>query len=223
MKRLIRQSVLVLLTVLLAAALVYHLGLRNWCLRWGTTPAEANATLPGDDLFPVYAGQATHAITIHAAPEQVWPWLMQIGQDRSGFYSYTILENLFGTDMPRVEHLVPEWKPRVVGETVWFATPKRFGGQGKMIPAIVKPNRAFAMVSVNDWQRLQAGGHATEGMWTFTLEPLGPGDTRLIARLRGGEPPKLTARLLGRLFWEPAHFVMEQKMLRRIRDLSQRG
>jgi hypothetical protein len=148
---------------------------------------------------------------------------MQIGQDRSGFYSYTVLEDLFGADMPKVEHLVPEWKPRAVGETIWFATPKRFGGQGKMIPAIVEPNRAFVMVSSNDWQRLQAGGTATEGIWAFTLEPQGAGQTRLIARVRGGTPPTLTSQLLGRLFWEPAHFVMEQKMLRRIRDLSERG
>ena len=81
-----------LLAVFVAAGLIYNLALRSWCLRWGTTPAEAHATLPGDDLFPVYAGEATHAITIHAPPEQVWPWLMQIGQDRSGFYSYTFLE-----------------------------------------------------------------------------------------------------------------------------------
>ena len=223
MKKWIQRSALTLLTVLVLAGLVYHLGLRNWCMRWGTTPAEVHATLPGDDLFPVYAGQATHAITIHASPQRVWPWLMQIGQDRSGFYSYTIFENMFGADMPKVEHLVPDWKPRAVGETVWFATPKRFGGQGKMIPAIVEPNRAFAMVSPNDWQRLQAGGRAEEGMWTFTLEPLGDGQTRLITRMRGGTPPTLTSRLVGRLFWEPAHFVMEQKMLRTIRDLSERG
>jgi len=223
MKKWIQRSALTLLTVLVLAGLVYHLGLRNWCMRWGATPAEVHATLPGDDLFPVYKGQATHAITIHASPQQVWPWLMQIGQDRSGFYSYTIFENMFGADMPKVEHLVPDWKPRAVGETVWFATPKRFGGQGKMIPAIVEPNRAFAMVSPNDWQRLQAGGSAQEGMWTFTLEPLGDGQTRLIARVRGGTPPTLTSRLVGRLFWEPAHFVMEQKMLRTIRDLSERG
>jgi hypothetical protein len=223
MKKWIQRSALTLLTVLVLAGLVYHLGLRNWCMRWGTTPAEVRATLPGDDLFPVYTGQATHAITIHATPQQVWPWLMQIGQDRSGFYSYTIFENMFGADMPKVEHLVPDWKPRAVGETVWFATPKRFGGQGKMIPAIVEPNRAFAMVSPNDWQRLQAGGRAQEGMWTFTLEPMGDGQTRLIARVRGGTPPTLTSRLVGRLFWEPAQFVMEQKMLRTIRDLSERG
>jgi hypothetical protein len=83
-----------LLAVFVAAGLIYHLALRGWCLRWGTTPAEARATLPGDELFPVYTGEATHAITIQAPPQQVWPWLMQIGQDRSGFYSYTFLENL---------------------------------------------------------------------------------------------------------------------------------
>ena len=111
---------------------------------------------------------------------------MQIGQDRSGFYSYTILENMFGADMPKVERLVPEWKPRAVGETVWFATPKRFGGQGKMIPAIVEPNRALVLVMANDWQKIQQGDHAEEGMWTFTLDPLLDGQTRLIARLRSG-------------------------------------
>ena len=223
MKKYFVRSALTLFAVLVVAGLVYHLGLRNWCLRWGTTAEEVHATLPGDDLFPVYAGEATHAITIHATPQQIWPWLMQIGQDRSGFYSYTILENLFGSGMPKVERLVREWKPRVPGETVWFANPKRFDGQGRMIAAVVEPDRAFSMVSANDWQSLQVGGRAHEGIWTFTLEPIGNGETRLIARLRGGSPPKLTSRIVGRLFWEPAHFLMEQKMLRTIRDLAEKS
>lgn len=212
-----------LLAVFVVAGLTYHLALRSWCLRWGATPAEVHATLPGDDFFPAFAGEATHAITIQASPEQVWPWLMQIGQDRSGFYSYTFLENLAGADMPKVERLVPQWKPRAVGETVWFATPRRFGGQGRMIAALVQPQRSFVMVSLNDWESLQAGRLAHEGFWSFTLEPLGNGQSRLIARLRSGTPPTLGARAAGRLFWEPMHFVMEQKMLRTIRDLAQRG
>ncbi len=223
MKKWLRRSAFLLLTVLIVAGLGYHLGLRNWCLRWGTTPAEARATLPGDDLFPVYASEATHAITIHTPPQKIWPWLMQIGQDRSGFYSYTFLENGFGCDMPKVEHLVPEWKARNPGETVWFCNPKRFDGQGKMIPAIVEPDRAFAMVTSTDWQSLQTGTRAQESLWSFTLQPLDAGQTRLIARIRGGVPPTLASRLLGRLFWEPAHFVMEQKMLRTIRDLAEQS
>ncbi len=223
MKKWLMRVAVALLAVFVVAGLTYHFVLRDWCLRWGATPAEAQAILPGDELFPVYAGEATHAITIQASREQIWPWLMQIGQDRSGFYSYTFLENVAGSDMPKVERLTPEWKPRAVGETVWFATPKRFGGQGRMIAAVVLPQRSFVMVTPNDWEHLQAGGRAAEGFWSFTLEPLGNGQTRLIARLRGGTPPTLASRAVGRLFWEPMHFVMEQKMLRTIRDLSERG
>ena len=224
MKKWILRGVYVILAVLVVSGLVYHLGLRHWCMHWGASDAEIRAALPGDELMPQYARpDVTHAITIAAPPQKIWPWLMQIGQDRSGFYSYTIFENLFGADMPKVEHLVPEWKPRAIGETVWFATPRRFHGEGKMIAAIVSSDQAFAMVSANDWRNLQAGGSAREGLWSFTLVPIESGQTRLIARLRGATPPTLTSRLIGRLFWEPAHFVMEQRMLRRIRDLAERG
>ena len=223
MKTFFVRAGIALLTFFIVAGLTYHFALRSWCLRWGTTPAEVHATLPGDALFPAYSSEATHAITIQAPPEQVWPWLMQIGQDRSGFYSYTILENLIGADMPKIERRVPEWKPRAVGETVWFATPKRFGGQGRMIAAVVEPGRSFVMVTPGDWDRLQAGKPAEETLWSFTLQPTGAGQTRLIARIRGGTPQTLLSHAMGQLFWEPVHFVMEQKMLRKIRDLSEQA
>jgi hypothetical protein len=223
MKKWFKRAGIALLAIFIAAGLIYHVALRSWCLRWGTTAAEVHAALPGDDLLPVYAGDATHAITIHASPQQIWPWLMQIGQDRSGFYSYTILENVIGSEMPKVERLVPEWKPRAVGETVWFGTPKRFKGQARMVAAVVQPQRSFVMVTANDWENLQAGKSAQEGIWSFTLEPLQNGQSRLIVRARGGTPPTLAGRAVGRLFWEPMHFVMEQKMLRTIRDLAEQS
>ncbi len=148
---------------------------------------------------------------------------MQIGQDRSGFYSYTFLENLIGCEMPKVEHLVPEWKPRVAGETVWFGTPKHFGGQARMIAALVEPDRSLVMVSPSDWERLQSGNRAQEALWSLTLQSLPNGQTRLIARARGKKPATVLAAVTGRLFWEPMHFIMEQRMLRRIRDLSEAG
>jgi hypothetical protein len=221
MKKWFLRSVYAVLAALLTAGLVYHVGLRHWCLRWGTTPAEVHATLPGDDLFPVYTSEATHAITVNAPPERIWPWLMQIGQDRSGFYSYTFLENAIGAEMPKVERIVPAWRERTVGETVWFAAPARFAGQGRMTAAIVQPGRSFVMVMPDDYRRLHAGGRAQQSFWSFTIQPTGNGQTRLIARIRGGTPPTLIGKLAGRLFWEPAHFVMEQRMLRRIRDLSE--
>lgn len=223
MKKFFLRAFYAVVAALAVAGLVYHLGLRHWCMRWGTTDAELRATMPGDDLLPDAPPGATHAITIHATADKVWPWLMQIGQDRSGFYSYTFLENAFGCDMPKVERLVQEWKPRTVGDTVWFCDPKRFDGQGKMIPAIVDPNHALALVMPSDWKNLRAGGHAHDGLWSFTLIPAPNGETRLIARARGATPQSLSARMMGRLFWEPAHFVMEQKMLRTIRGLSERS
>jgi hypothetical protein len=141
---------------------IYALVLRPWHQRWGATDAEVRAALLGDDLIAAKS-QITPAITINAPPEKVWPWLMQIGQDRSGFYSYTRLENMIGCEMPKVERLVPYWKPRTVGETVWFGTPKHFKGQAYMVAAVVEPQRAFVMVAPPDWKKVQAGGRGEGG------------------------------------------------------------
>jgi hypothetical protein len=207
--------------VLVVFLVVYVVVLRPWHLHWGTTVAENTEILPGDDLVAAAVGQVTRAVTVDAPPEKIWPWIMQIGQDRSGFYSYTPLENMIGADMPKVHTLRADWKPRTVGETVWFATPKRFEGQGKMIAAIVDAPRAFVMMMPADWEKLSSGGQGNGGSWGFVLMPIDAGHTRLIARLRSGPPPNLRARLAGSLFWEPAHFVMERRMLLTIKRLAE--
>jgi hypothetical protein len=123
--------------------------------------------------------------------------------------------------MPKVERLVPEWKPRTAGETVWFGTPKRFKAQAYMVAALVEPQQAFLMVSPPDWKKLEAGGRGEFGSWGFILAPLDASHTRLIARLRGGRAPSCWSRVVGYTFWEPAHFVMERKMLQTIKRLSE--
>jgi hypothetical protein len=148
---------------------------------------------------------------------------MQIGRDRKGFYGSTFLENAFACDMPKVEKLVPDWKPRVPRETVWFCSPKHFGGQGRMIAAMVDPDRAFTMVSLKDWQSLETGGRAHEGIWSFTLEPLPDGQTRLTARLRGGTPPALTSQVVGRWFWSPLTSSWSRRCSAQFPDLSEKS
>ena len=222
MKNKFTRALLAALAFVLVFTTVYFSAIRPWHVRWGASNAELAAVLPGDGLFSGQQPAVTHAITIHARPQEIWPWIRQIGQDRSGFYSYTPLENLIGCEMPSVHRIEPQWKDRAVGETVWFATPKHFAGQGRMIAAIVQPEHAFAMVTPNDWQRLHAGGHAQEALWSFTLEPTADGQTRLIARIRAAPPKSVGQRLASSFFWEPAHFVMERRMLLTIKKLAEK-
>jgi hypothetical protein len=79
---------------LAATAIAYLMAYRPWQLRWGATDAELGRALPGDELVDSPTFDATRAITIGAPPAQVWPWLVQVGVNRAGWYSYDLLDNL---------------------------------------------------------------------------------------------------------------------------------
>jgi hypothetical protein len=57
------------------------------------TPEEVRRTLPGDEVIPHPISSQTHAITIDVPPDKVWPWLVQMGCGRAGWYSYDLLDN----------------------------------------------------------------------------------------------------------------------------------
>ena len=78
--------------------------------RWGATPDEASRALPGDDLIPDPLYATTRAITVQAPAEAVFPWLVQLGQNRGGFYTYDALENLFRLDIHSADRIHPEWQ-----------------------------------------------------------------------------------------------------------------
>lgn len=101
-----------------AAAIVYRRVIEPWHQRWGAIDDEVAAELPGDDLVPEPASQITRAITIAAPPAAVWPWLVQIGADRAGFYSYDWLENLFGLRIHSADRIVDDWQELAVGDFV---------------------------------------------------------------------------------------------------------
>lgn len=207
--------------VIAAAGAAYVIALRPWHLRWGATDEEVVSSLPGDSICPESAGQVTHAITINAPTEKVWPWILQIGQDRGGFYSYAFLENMIGCEMRNTSQIIPEWQNRAVGDTVWFATPKHFDGQAKMIAAIVEPQRSLVFATPMDWERLKAGLHGEDTTWAFVLKPVGEEKTRLLARSRRQAHPGIWKHATNYGFWEPAHFVMERKMLLTIKKLAE--
>jgi hypothetical protein len=207
---------------LAVGALAYTKVCRPRFLRWGTLPEERSRRWPGDSFLPdaVITSMATRAITVHATPEAIWPWILQLGQDRGGFYSYSWLENLIGAEIHNVDRIVPEFQKRRVGDSVWMAPADKFDGMGRMTVALLEPRRALVLVSPQDWERIEEGEPGQDGSWTFILEPVDEQSTRLILRSRSGIRSR-AGRLLDYLFWEPAHFVMERKMMESIKSLAE--
>jgi len=206
-------------TIVVASAL---LPLRPWSLQWGATGDELKRQWPGDELTAVRAGQATRAITIHASAPEVWAWIVQIGQDRGGFYSYTWLENLFGCKMHNADRIVPEFQSRAVGDTVWLTPKERYGGQARTIVAELIPGRAMILVSPGDAEAVAKTGRAPNGTWGFVLEPIDTHTTRLIVCTRTGESQRLPGKLLAWFVFDPAHFIMERKMMLGIKRRAER-
>lgn len=196
--------------------------LRRWASRWGATPVECVTSWPGDELSPGATEVTTRAVSIDASADAVWAWVVQIGQDRAGFYSYTWLENLFRCVMPRVERIVPEWQDRTLGDIVWLARADRYHGEARQKVIRVDRGRVLSLASPADWGRLVRRETSRGGTWTFVLVPIDETHTRLIVRSRGPEAPSV----LGRLFWvgvfEPAHFIMERRMMLCLKALAER-
>jgi hypothetical protein len=184
--------------------------LRPRITTWGATPEEVAEDLPGDDLVPGAVGRSTMATTILAPPSAVWPWLVQMGTDRGGFYSWDRLDN---QGRPSAERIHPEWQGLKAGDRI-VSVPS---GGAWFDVAACEPERDLVLRA-----SLDLSGHPfdptgrpphwfTDSRWSFHLRPA-PGDaTRLIVRAEGkGRPRPLLA--LGRwLFWEPAHWVMQTR------------
>jgi hypothetical protein len=193
-----------------AALVLYRWALRPWQRTWGTTRSEARRPLPGDAIAPKANYETTRAITIDAPSDAVWPWLVQLGQGRGGFYSYDWLENVFGLDIHSSDQVVPEWQQVELGDPVRMAPPDRFDGTARMDIALIEPERALVLRSPAEAPADQAAS------WTFVLDPVDDATTRLIVRTRMMTTPVMRAVL------DPAHFVMERKMLHGIKQRAER-
>ncbi len=193
--------------------------LRPWHRSWGATETEQRGALPGDEIVVNARPDAmsTHAITIHAPVQRVWPWIAQLGQDRGGFYSYELLEDLVGCDMENVTRLLPDKQHWRLGDKLWMYPPDKLDGMGHAVLARLTPGRALGFAT------RQVGTPATEpydGSWSFVLEPVGSHSTRLLIRGRAGERG-VAGRLFDALVFEPMHFVMERKMMESVKRLSE--
>jgi hypothetical protein len=190
-------------------ASVYMLAVRPWHMRWGATDAEVAETLPGDELLPDAQVVSTRAITIQASAADAWPWIAQLGEGRGGFYSYTWVENLLGCRMQNADRVIPEFQDPHVGDRIWLARwwNERYDAPSYLIVAAVEPDRIFTLQSPT------AEGESTTFSWAFVLREQGEGRTRLLVRSRSRWVTGLRGELFSRAIGEPAHFVMERKMM----------
>ena len=161
-----RKSLFISLGILaLVAALTIYSGMQV-----RATTAERAKTLPGDDLIPQPIGAVNHAITIHRSPHEVWPWLVQMGSGRAGWYAYDFIDN---GGQHSAERILPEYQDISVG-SVFPALP---GARDVFTVAQCDPERSLVL----SW-RLPDGRYQTT--WAFVLEQPQPDQTRLIVRGR---------------------------------------
>ena len=191
------------LFVIFVLAVLYWFPIRRWMSRWGATSSDRVRAMAGDSLLvdPTYSG--TMAVSVDALPEDIWPWLVQIGYQRGGLYSYDWLDRLFGfLDRPSATRILPEFQDLAVGDEIPL-------GRGPSWPvAIVEPRRALVLDMRN------MGGF--DWVWQFGLYKIDEKRTRLVSRSR-----VRTSTVWTRLFTyaiEPAGFLMTRRMLLGIKE-----
>jgi hypothetical protein len=193
-------------------------GARRWHQHWGATNEEITRPLPGDDLIGSSKLDSTHAITIQAPADRIWPWLAQMGyEDRAGTYSYDLFERSTGRNLYRVDAGIP---PLATGGTMPF-----YPG-APMTVAVANPPHALVL-----WQ-VTSGGKAIDPAgpwgdnyvawsWAFVLVPVDAAATRLLVRMRASYQPSAKWAPYMWLLVEPAHFVMGRRQLLGLRERAE--
>ena len=172
--------------------------LAPWQHRWGATEEKVRRVMPGDEIIPK-ADSTTRAITIDARPEGVWPWLVQLGYGRAGWYSYDWIDN---DGKLSADQIVPELQNLEVGDQILMLP-----GFGPKVRGI-KPNEWFVC------------GGEEDGTWCLALYPTPEGTVRLVSRWRQ-DWPLTPATIFWILISDPGAFIMERKMLLNIKKRTE--
>jgi hypothetical protein len=196
----------ILLTVVIVGIVVTAL-LVPWMDRWGAYQQEISASLPGDELVLSPNISYTRAITINASPEQIYPWIVQIGAGKAGWYSYDWFEtNVLRCQNTNADRIHEEWQDLKVG------------GQVKMCPDENMPP-AYKVARMDPDQAIVLGhqdGDRWVEVWQFVMVPQGDGSTRLVIRSRSE---------MGGWFWNvmrPGEFIMMRGMMQGIKERAER-
>jgi hypothetical protein len=173
---------------------------QRWHLRWGATDQEVQGPMPGDDIVPKASFAATRAITIDAPPELVWPWIVQMGYRRAGFYTYALLDN---AGLESADRILDAYQPPRIGD--WMPMAK------KVNETTAFKVKAFA---INEWLLWEK----PDSTWAWKLVLLEGGRTRLVSRLKvryAWEAPG--SAILSLVLLEFGDFPMMRRVLKGIK------
>ncbi len=175
---------------------------------WGVDADVAARTFPGDELIDKPRWSWTHGIEIDASPDEVWPWIAQLGADRGGFYSYQWLENVAGCELRNAERVHADWA--LNRGDVLVLHPKM-----PPLPVVaIEPGHFFVVHAPVDAEARKEGKPWASASWLFLVEPAGDGRTRLVSRYRCATSDDLVHRLsFSPALLEPIGFAMDRRML----------
>ena len=184
----------VLAALAAVVAVTYLRFIRPWQLRWGATDEEVARAVSGDEVVKSPTFNATRGVTVQARPEEIWPWLLQMGVTRAGWYSYDLLDNL---GKPSAERIIPELQHVVVGDVIPMSPD---GKQGLRVKDF-EPNQWMLW-----WD------NKGDSTWCWGLSPLDESRTRLITRVHA-QYHWLSPTILFSLLVEFTDIVMMRKCM----------
>jgi hypothetical protein len=199
--------VMLVIAALLALAALDRMVGRPWRAHWGASPSEIVSPMPGDTLVMDPDEITTRAITIRARPDQVWPWLAQMGRGRGGLYSYDWLDRVFGVlDRPSAQSVLPQFQGLASGDTI------PVGGGAAWPVALAKAGEVL-LIHVEE-----RGAHVT---WVFTLRAQNTSETRLVTRVRAHLPDAWSKPIVTTML-DHAEFLMVRRQLLNLRERAER-
>lgn len=175
---------------------------RPWALYWGATRAEIRQPMAGDDLLANPDFHATRAVTVLATPSEIWPWLVQMGYGKAGFYSYDRIDN---DGIPSAVEIVPRYQHLQVGDSIPLTA------HDFVVVTVMEPDSSML------WE-YRGGGDTVVFTWSWRLYPVAERSTRLVTRLR-----YRASSLHTRLMLDLIEIVMMRKCMLGIRARAERG
>ena len=188
----------------------YGLLARPKMLHWGATRDEIRAPFPRENLIPNGKRTSIMAATLDAPPSKVFPWLLQMGYDKGGWYSWDLLDNL---GKPSTDRLHPEWQNVGVGDIM-------YGPNDLPVFEIVALERDRFLALRTLLGRRDSRHDDTDGLWAFDLQER-PGDrTRLVVNVVSPQKIHWPNTVIDVLFWQPAHWIMQLRQFQNLKRLT---